>query len=156
MTGKGGDHEDTPFDREPGTAVQVGSYGGLVASPKVEILRALVSIDATIEGVTGLALIIAPGAVAWLLFGVDVPPVGPVLARFAGIALVSFATACLLVREKGAAVVTALLAYNVLSAAYLAIVGLQGGLVGVLLWPAAGVHTAVSVLFAGAWRRFST
>ena len=111
----------------------------------------LLSIDAAIEGATGLALIAVPGTVAWLLFGTAVPPIGAVVARVAGIAILSLALGCWLGREGNAvAALAALLVYNVLSAAYLAILVIQGELIGALLWPAVAVHGVFALLMAAA------
>jgi hypothetical protein len=44
-----------------------------------------------------------------------------------------------------------MLAYNALAAAYLICLGLDGKWAGPLLWPAAGLHSVMAVLFAAVW-----
>jgi hypothetical protein len=117
----------------------------------------VLSVGVLIEGATGLALVAVPGVVVWLLFGADLPALGAVVARVAGIALLVLALACWLSRRDrgGAAALTALLAYNILMGAHLAVIAAEGELVGVLIWPAVAVHAAMSVLLAIAWTRRS-
>lgn len=43
---------------------------------------------------------------------------------------------------------SAMLAYNLLVATYLMYLGLDGELVGILLWPVIALHAVLSVLFA--------
>ena len=49
------------------------------------------------------------------------------------------------------AVLTAMLAYNLLVTAYLTYLGFGGNLVGRLLWPAVGIHAVLTLGFAYAW-----
>lgn len=115
---------------------------------------ALLSVDAAIEGATGLALMAAPETVVGLVFGAAMQPIGTVLTRLAGIAIVSLALGSWLTREKSpAAGFAALFVYNFLSGAYLAILGIQGEFVGALLWPAVAVHVVFGLLIANALRR---
>lgn len=114
----------------------------------------LLSADAVIEGATGLALILLPGAVVWLLFATDLTSVEMTIARLAGICLVALSTGCWLGRqEKGtSAALASMLVYNVLTAAYFVFLGFRGELVGILLWPAALFHVVVTLLLANARR----
>jgi hypothetical protein len=114
----------------------------------------LLSADAAIEGATGLAAILFPGVVIWLLFAADPPPIGTALARLMGICLLALSTGCWLGRrEKGtSAALVSMLIYNILTTAYFIFLGLRGELVGILLWPAALFHLVVSVLLATAQR----
>ena len=108
----------------------------------------LVSLDVAIEGATGLALIAVPAVVARLLFGAELPEIGVVTARVAGIALVALALGCWLARrdQVGFAALAALLFYNALVAVYLGWLGIEGGSVGPLLWPAVVLHAVVTAL----------
>src|SRR4051794_20953083 len=116
----------------------------------------LLSVDAALEGATGLALMVIPAKVVMLVFGADLPTIGAAPARLAGIAIVSLALGCWLAREKGlAAALATLLVYNILSGAYLAIVGIQGDFVGALLWPAFATHGIFALLIATALQRRS-
>ena len=108
----------------------------------------LIGLDVVIEGATGLALIAVPGVVAELLLGSDLPEIGAVTARVAGIALVALALGCWLGRRDrgGFSALAALLAYNAITAIYLGWLGLDDVFVGPLLWPAVVVHAVVAVL----------
>ena len=54
----------------------------------------LLRVEAAIEGITGIALIVVPGIVAWLLFGVELPAIATVVARVAGVALLALSFGC--------------------------------------------------------------
>jgi hypothetical protein len=115
----------------------------------------LVAVDTAVEGVTGIALMLAPGVVSWLLIAARLDAAGAFVARVAGIALVALCVACW-TGARGPGIrgaVAGLLLYNLLCAAYLGGVGLARAPVGPLLWPAVVVHTALAVLLAAAWRR---
>jgi hypothetical protein len=49
------------------------------------------------------------------------------------------------------AVLPAMLTYNLLVTAYLMYLGFGGKLVGILLWPAVGIHAVLTLGFAYAW-----
>jgi len=119
------------------------------------LVSLLLAAAAVIEGITGIALIFASGTVVWLLFDAVISGIGTVVARIFGIALFALSSACW-VGRRGAGAVSALVAmliYNVLAAAYLALLGLQGEFVGLLLWPVIVLHAAMGLLVAIAWRR---
>lgn len=107
-------------------------------------MKRLVAFAAIVEFLTGLALLAIPAVVVQLIFDAHVVDVGVVVARVAGIALLSLATACWLSRDIRPAV-TALLVYNLLVTIYFAWIGLRGETVGVLLWPVAAFHGALVV-----------
>ena len=44
-----------------------------------------------------------------------------------------------------------MLAYNALAAAFFAYLGIRGHWVGLLLWPAAGLHAVIAILLGRAW-----
>jgi hypothetical protein len=119
------------------------------------LVSTLLAAEAAIEGMTGVALILASGTVVWLLFDAAISDIGTVVARICGIALFSLASACWVGRggSGGASALAAMLIYNVLAAAYLALLGLQGEFVGLLLWPVILLHAAMGLLVAIAWRR---
>jgi len=93
------------------------------------------------EGVTGLALLIAPSLVGQLLLGEQLAGAAIPVARVAGIALIALAIAC----WPGPPIV-GMLTYSVVVTLYLAFLGLVGGLGGVLLWPAVVLHAILSML----------
>jgi hypothetical protein len=113
----------------------------------------LLAVDAAIEGATGLALIAAPGLLARFLFAASLDDGGTIMARLAGMALVSLAVACWMGRRSYAlrAGVAGMLAFNILAGAYLALLGLGETPMGPLLWPVAVVHVAMAFLFAVLW-----
>ncbi|WP_429820572.1 hypothetical protein [Ensifer sp. B1-9] len=100
------------------------------------------------EIVTGLALVAIPALVGELLLGEALVGVAAAAARVAGIALIGLGVACWRSRP-----LEGMLFYSTVVALYLAYLGLGGGLMGVLLWPAVVLHTVLSVLLARAWLR---
>jgi hypothetical protein len=110
----------------------------------------LLSVAAAIEAVTGLARIIDPHVVASLLLGADLAGAGIAVGRVAGIALLSLGLVCWMSRQHAnkTAALAAMLTYNLLVAAYLMYLGFGGALVGILLWPAIGIHAVMTLLFA--------
>jgi hypothetical protein len=115
----------------------------------------LLSGAGAIEAATGIALIIFPQAVAHLLLSADLANAGIAVGRVAGIALLSLGLVCWISRRDAhqTAVVVAMLTYNSLVTAYLLSLGIGGGLIGLLLWPAITIHAVLTLLFA--YMRFS-
>ncbi len=113
----------------------------------------LLGIVAAIEGATGVALIAAPAFLARLLFASPLDSGGTILARVAGMGLIGLAVACWTGRRSDAlrAGIAGMLAYNVLTGVYLALLGLGETPIGPLLWPAVAIHGAMAVLFAALW-----
>jgi hypothetical protein len=97
------------------------------------------------EGATGLALLIVPSLVGHLLLGAELTGVAVPVARVAGIALASLSIAC----WPGTPLI-GMLTYSAAVTLYLAYVGFAGGLSGVLLWPAVGLHVILTALLARA------
>ena len=95
------------------------------------------------EVATGLALLIVPALVGRLLLGEELTGNALPVARVAGIALIALGIAC-----SPAAPLVGMLAYNAAVALYLAYLGVAGGLSGILLWPAVGLHVVLTVLLA--------
>ena len=118
-------------------------------------MKKLLDVAAVIEAATGLALMIYPPLVTRLLLGDEVSGAGEALGRVAGFALLSLGLACWPgVDSAGATTpaLRALLTYNLLATIYLAYLGIDGGLVGSLLWPAVAIHAVLTFLLARAWR----
>jgi hypothetical protein len=117
--------------------------------------RALLDVAALIEAATGVALMIYPPLLSHLLLGEGVSGAGMALGRVGGFALLGLGLACL-PGAKSAGVNTAalraLLTYNLLATLYLAYLGIGGGLVGTLLWPAVVLHAVLTLLLGRAWR----
>jgi hypothetical protein len=100
------------------------------------------------EATTGLALLSVPSLIERLLFSEELTGAGIVFGRIAGISLIALGVAC----WPGPPLI-GMLMYSAVVALYLAYVGLAGGLTGILLWPAVGLHPVLTALLARAWRR---
>lgn len=113
----------------------------------------LLPLEAAIEATTGVALIVYPQAVSSLLLGADLVGAGIAVGRVAGIALLSLGLVCWLSRERAnkTAALAAMLAYNLLVTAYLMYLGVGGGRVGILLWPAIVLHGVLMLLVGYVW-----
>ncbi len=113
--------------------------------------RTLLIVTALVETPIGLMLLLSPPLVARLLLGASLDaPAALIVGRIAGAALLSLGGACWLARDGGAslalrALIAAMLLYNCAAVGVLAHAGVVGGLVGVLMWPAVAVHTALIV-----------
>jgi hypothetical protein len=108
------------------------------------------------EGATGLVVVLAPGLVAQLLFGLDVTGAGVAFGRLLGVTLLTLVLACWpdAVAPGGTrAALRAVLAYNALAAAYLAYLGIAHHPMGILLWPAVAEHALVAALLGARARR---
>jgi len=110
--------------------------------------KKLLALAAVAEAATGLALLVDPAIMARLLLGIDDLTGGAVvIARVTGIALIGLGLSC----WPGSTALAGMLTYS--GALYLALVGLGGEWVGVLLWPAVGLHAVLTGLLALAWVR---
>lgn len=99
------------------------------------------------EAVTGLALLIVPSFVSWLLLGTELTGVSIPIARVTGIALLGLGIAC----WSGCTPLCGMLTYGTLVTVYLTYLGIRGEWVGPLLWPAVVLHGILTVLLAGLW-----
>ena len=114
------------------------------------LVKTLLVVSAWLETITGVALIAAPAAPVSLLLGVAFDtPVGLVMARVAGVALVALGLACWLARDDGRSpaargVVAAMLLYDLAAAAVLLYAGLGLKLSAMGLWPAVLLHLALA------------
>jgi hypothetical protein len=117
-------------------------------------VKTLLALAAVLEAATGLALMTDPSAVARLLLGDGLTGTGPPLGRVAGFGLLSLGLACWpgsdALRDAGPAL-RAMLTYNLLIAVYLLWLGISGEGAGMLLWPAAALHAALTLLLVRAW-----
>jgi hypothetical protein len=100
---------------------------------------------AVAEFITGLALLVVPSLVGWLLFGQGLAGLGVLAGRVAGIALIALSVAC-----WPGPPLAGMLIYSAAVAAYLAFIGFEGGLTGVMLWPAVVLHVILTALLAWA------
>jgi hypothetical protein len=114
-------------------------------------MKALFGATAVIEGLTGVALVVAPSLVTTLLFGeVFGLPAAEILGYVAGAALLALATACWLARHDDASaaargLIGAMLLYNGGTTAALAYALLSLQQHGLLLAPAIGLHAAMAL-----------
>ena len=108
---------------------------------------------AGLEVLTGAGLIVAPSLLALLLFGSEMNASGNAAGRIAGLVMVCLALACWPRGSEGSRsqALLPLLALSALATLYLAVVGLIGATVGVLLWPAAAIHLVIAILLARAY-----
>ena len=99
------------------------------------------------EAATGLAFLIVPSLIGWLLLGQELTGVAIPVARVLGIALIALGVAC-----WPDAPLAGMLIYGAAVTLYLAYLGFAGGFVGVLLWPAVALHAGLTTLLGRAWR----
>jgi hypothetical protein len=99
---------------------------------------------AVAEGLTGVALLVAPEFVIRVLAGTGATVLTTSVGRVTGIALIGLGVAT----SPGPGSI-GMLTYTVLVALYLAYMGMRGGWGGPLLWPAIAVHAVLALLLAG-------
>jgi hypothetical protein len=114
------------------------------------MMKRVLLFAAVSEAATGLVLLIVPALVGRLLFGGELTGIAIPVARVAGIGLFSLGLACWPGKKATRTASLAMLTYNLLVALYFLVLGLHGEWVGVLLWPAAGLHGVITILLAGA------
>ena len=116
-------------------------------------MRPLLILTALLEAVTGLALLLAPAVVAFLLLGQEIAGPAIPLGRVAGAALLALGIACWLgaddCRRTASGLIPAMLTYNACVAAILAIFGGGAPAAPLLLWLAVIVHVAMGVWCVG-------
>jgi hypothetical protein len=115
----------------------------------------LLTLSASIEAATGVALMAVPSVVVRLLLGGEISGASIPVGRVAGFGLLSLGIACWPGRDpigNTAPALRAMLTYNSLVALYFLHLGVGGEWVGPLLWPAAALHAAVALLLAWTWR----
>jgi hypothetical protein len=114
-------------------------------------MKPLLFVTAALEAGIGLGLLAAPSVVARLLLGATLDAsAAQTVARVAGVALLAVGVACWLAAfdtQSCAArgVVSATVLYNVGAVAVLGAAGIQSQQVGIGLWPAVILHTAMTV-----------
>lgn len=112
--------------------------------------KALLIVTALIEMGTGVALLVVPSLTAELLLGegLSAPP-ALVVARVAGVALISVGVACWLgrhaERHAQSGLVAGLLIYNLGVPIVLIHGWIASALEGLGLWPASALHTGLAV-----------
>jgi hypothetical protein len=110
----------------------------------------LLAFAALAEAATGAALVVVPSLVARLLFGTELSGIAVVVARVAGISLVSLGLACWPGKQPTRAAACGMATYGLLVALYLLYLGIRGEWIGPLLWAAVALHAVLTLLLAGA------
>jgi hypothetical protein len=110
---------------------------------RIGAMKYVLIFAAVAEAVTGLALLIVPSLVAFLLLGEELSGVAIPVARVAGIALIGLGIA-----YWPGPPLAGMLTYSILVGLYLAYAGFAGGFTGVFLWPAVALHLILSALLA--------
>ena len=122
-------------------------------------MNRVLTLTASIEAATGLALMVVPAVVVRLLLGGEISGAAIPLGRVAGFGLLALGMACWPGRDptgNTAPALRAMLTYNSLAALYLLSLGIGGEWVGPLLWPAVALHGILSLLLARQWRLGNT
>ena len=115
----------------------------------MRIARHVVATACSVEGVTGLSLLMSPSLVTRLLLGGEAPGTTQIVGRVAGIALISLSIACWpRGHSNGDSEQVALLTYNALAVFVLAETGIVSDRIGLMLWPAVFVHVALAIFLA--------
>jgi len=109
-------------------------------------MKRLLAFTAIIEAATGLALIIVPSLVGWLLFGAEFTGVAIPAARVTGIALLALGVGC----WPRSTAFCGMLTYSALVTLYLLYLAIRGEWVGPLLWSVVALHGILTVLLARA------
>ena len=114
-------------------------------------MSALYTATAVIEAGAGLALLCLPSAAVYLLLDARLEaPAALAVARVGGVALLTLGVAFWLARgdtqsRAARGLVAAMVIYNLGVALVLGAVGIRSERVGVVLWPAVVLHTAMTV-----------
>lgn len=125
-------------------------------------MKNLLTLTAVIELGAGLAFAVSPSLAISLLFGSSLDTsTSLTVGRLAGAALLALGVACWFARHDGESraakgVVSAMVLYNLGAVALFAYAGIGSGLVGVALWPAVVLHTAMAVWCIASLLRKST
>jgi len=110
-------------------------------------MKALLTITATFEGITALSLITIPMLFVSVLLGVPpTEPVGILVCRLTGIALLSLAIICWSYRTEldAGGIIKAMLFYNIAASALL-VYAWMTGFTGLGIWPATSIHAGMAV-----------
>jgi hypothetical protein len=114
-------------------------------------MKTLLTVEAVIEGGTGLVLVAFPSLVAQLLLATSLDaPGASTVARVAGVTLLALVGACWRARSDGQSraargVVGAMALYNAGVLVVLVHAALGPGLSGIALWPAVLAHAIMAV-----------
>ncbi len=119
-------------------------------------MNKLLTFTALAEVATGVALMVIPSFVARLLLGSELSGVAVVVARVAGIALLSLGIACWPGRDttgNKSPALCGMLTYNSLATVFFIYLIIGGQFVGPFLWPAAILHGGLTIWCVACLRR---
>lgn len=114
-------------------------------------MRTLLIVIALLEAATGIALVAAPSPLVSLLIGSPLhTPSASVVARLAGVALLTLGLVCWLARNDQptrakAGAVAPMLFYNLAAVTLLIYARVGLGLSGIGLWPAVAAHALLAL-----------
>ena len=111
-------------------------------------MNKILVLTAVIEIATGVALLIVPSLVGWLLLGEELTGIAIPVARVAGTALIALGIACWPGPPR-----VGMLIYGAAVTLYLAYLGIAGVSTGILLWPAVVLHVILTALLTRASTR---
>jgi hypothetical protein len=120
--------------------------------------RQLLTIAAAVEGLVGLALLLAPDATSVLLLGAEPDRVGLMLGRVGGVALMALGMACWGARTDSASAarlgtLLAITFYNTGAGLLLVAAAATGKFGGMVVWSAGVLHLGLAAGFvASLWR----
>lgn len=106
-------------------------------------MKSLLTITAILEGATGLALVFAPSLLASSLLGTTlIDPTAIIIAKLAGVALITIGLACWFSRKEAQSTIMlqTMLVYNLLSISVLVYSAQIVKISGQGLWPAVLLH----------------
>jgi hypothetical protein len=115
--------------------------------------KTLLTISASIELATGIAIILSPRLVANVLLSTELNPGGEAIGRVGGCGLLSLAIAswprgaCLPSERDHEQPTRALFLYNLLAGCYLSYLAISGDFASPFLIPAAALHVIFALLF---------
>jgi hypothetical protein len=112
-------------------------------------MNMILMLAALAEAGTGVILLVYPPIVVRLLFDAEIVSAGVIMSRLAGIALIGLGVACWPSTDTRRAF-HGLVTYSVLAMLLLIYIGVRGGGVGLLLWPAVVVHAMLIILLGAA------
>ncbi len=107
--------------------------------------KKVLALAAAAEAGMGLLLLGWPPIVVRLLFSAEISGAGVIMSRIAGIALISLGVSCW-PGNSALQPLNGMLTYGTLAMLYLTYIGIRGGTVGLLLWPAVVLHAILVVL----------
>jgi len=119
-------------------------------------MKPLLTLTALFEGLTGVALVVAPGIAVMKVLGMELHEPGEIaLARMAGLGLMALAAGCWRFRSGPWArtMVLVMLGYNLLATALLLYLGLVVRSNAQGLWPAVALHMALLLWCIAALRK---